>query len=133
MMAGGLVGLVLARAIVSAAPFVTVLQVFAISLLIWARLTFGWCSFHVSAKPTAGGLITNGPYRFIRHPIYASLCLFAWASSLGHPSALSLTMAMLVSAGAGIRMRAEASLLVERYPEYAAYAARTKRVVPFVF
>ena len=32
----------------------------------------------------------------------------------------------------GVRMVTEGRLLVTRYPEYAAYAARTKQVVPFV-
>ena len=133
MMAGGLVGLVLGRAIVSAAPLVIACQVLAVGLMIWARMTFGRRSFHATAIPTEGGLVTNGPYRFIRHPIYASVCLFAWASSLGHPSVLSMAMALLISVGAGIRIDAEESMLLERYADYAAYAARTKRVVPFVF
>ena len=32
-----------------------------------------------------------------------------------------------------IRIAAEERLVLERYPEYAAYAARTKRLIPFVF
>jgi protein-S-isoprenylcysteine O-methyltransferase Ste14 len=133
MMGGGLVGLALGRAIVSAAPLVIACQVLAVGLMIWARAKFGRRSFHATAIPTEGVLVTNGPYRFIRHPIYASVCLFAWASSLGHPSVLSIAMAMLISVGAGIRISTEESMLLERYADYAAYAARTKRVVPFVF
>lgn len=30
----------------------------------------------------AGGLVTNGPYRFIRHPIYTAVCLFVWTGVL---------------------------------------------------
>lgn len=133
MMAGGVAALLLAHAVVSAAPGVVVCQVLAVGLMLWARLTFGMRSFHLTATPTQGGLVTRGPYRFIRHPVYASVCLFAWASSLGHPSLLTLTMAALVSLGASLRIRAEESLLLTAYPEYAAYAAQTRRVVPFVF
>jgi protein-S-isoprenylcysteine O-methyltransferase Ste14 len=133
LMVAGLAGLIGGRAIVSAIPLVIACQVLAVFLMLWARVTFGRRSFHASATPTDGGLVTNGPYRFIRHPIYASVCLFAWASSLGHLSAFSVAMALLLSVGAGMRVRAEESLLLERYPEYANYAARTKRIVPFVF
>jgi protein-S-isoprenylcysteine O-methyltransferase Ste14 len=42
-------------------------------------------------------------------------------------------MALLLSVGAGMRIKAEESLLLERYPDYADYAARTKRMVPFIF
>jgi protein-S-isoprenylcysteine O-methyltransferase Ste14 len=41
-------------------------------------------------------------------------------------------MALLVTIGAAIRMAMEEALLRERYPEYAIYAKRTKRVIPFV-
>jgi protein-S-isoprenylcysteine O-methyltransferase Ste14 len=39
------------------------------SQLATARVTFGGRSFHVGANPTEGGLVTKGPYRFVRHPI----------------------------------------------------------------
>lgn len=45
----------------------------------WARLTFGRRSFHASAVPTAGGVETRGPYRFIRHPIYTAACVIGSA------------------------------------------------------
>jgi protein-S-isoprenylcysteine O-methyltransferase Ste14 len=133
LMVAGLVGLIAGRAIVSATPLVIACQVLAVGLMLWARLTFGRRSFHASATPTEGGLVKSGPYRFIRHPIYASVCLFAWASALGHLSVFSVSMALLLSVGAAMRIIAEERLLLERYPEYAIYAARTKRVVPFVF
>jgi len=133
LMVAGLAGLIAARAIVSTTPLVIACQVLAVCLMLWARVTFGRRSFHAGATPTDGGLVTNGPYRFIRNPIYASVCLFAWASSLGHLSVFSVAMALLLSVGAGLRIRAEESLLMERYREYADYAARTKRIVPLVY
>ena len=45
-----------------------------------ARVTFGRRSFHAAANPTAGGLVTTGPYRIIRHPIYTAACLFGWGA-----------------------------------------------------
>ena len=29
-----------------------------------------------------GGLVTTGPYRYVRHPIYAAATYFAWAGAL---------------------------------------------------
>jgi len=37
-----------------------------------------------------------------------------------------------VTAGGVVRMLAEETLLVQRYPEYADYRSRTARVIPFL-
>lgn len=133
LMVGGLVGLILRRQVFSTAPIVIILQVCALALMLWARRTFGRRSFHVSAAPTEGGLVTGGPYRWIRHPIYAAVCLFAWACVAGHPSLFSTGMAVLVMCGSLVRIVREERLLEERYPEYRAYARRTRRLIPYIF
>src|SRR5271169_6500579 len=85
-MIGGLVGLLVTRSLLSASPLVIVPQAAAILLVIWARVTFGRRSFHVAANPTEGGLVTTGPYRILRHPIYAAICLLTGAGVLAHGS-----------------------------------------------
>jgi protein-S-isoprenylcysteine O-methyltransferase Ste14 len=133
MMGGGLAGLVIAHQVVSAAPLVIALQVGAVVVMVWARLTLGRRSFHATASPTEGRLVTTGPYRWVRHPIYAAVCLFSWACCVGHLSRLALGLAAIVTVGGLVRVFAEEKLLRARYPEYLDYARRTKRLVPYVF
>lgn len=109
---------------------VIAVQCVAILLMIWARLTFGLRSFHAAANPTAGGLVTTGPYHFVRHPIYASICLFLWAGVLGKFSLLSMSLGALGTAGAVVRMFCEEHLLARQYPEYREYAVHTRRLLP---
>jgi protein-S-isoprenylcysteine O-methyltransferase Ste14 len=113
------------------------LQVLAALLMLWARVTFGRRSFHAAANPTAGGLVTWGPYRYWRHPIYAAVLLFVWAGVLSHPlERVGLGLAAVATLMTAVRIGAEERLLRAEFPGdagYEAYARRTKRLVPFVF
>ena len=108
------------------------IQVLAVLLMLWARLTFGGRSFHAGANPTAGGIVTSGPYRFLRHPIYAAILYFVWAGVGSHRSAPAVAAGLVTTAAVAVRIATEERLLIERYPEYREYAARTRRVIPFV-
>jgi protein-S-isoprenylcysteine O-methyltransferase Ste14 len=120
------------RALLGTGPVTIGIQIAAVALMVWARVTFGTRSFHAAANPTAGGLVTNGPYRYIRHPIYAAVVYFLWAGVAAHLSAANAIVALVATAGLAVRMLAEEHLIACKYPEYAAYASRTRRVVPFV-
>ena len=131
-MVTGLVGLIAIKSLLSPSPLVILPQVGAIALMVWARITFGRRSFHAAANPTEGGLVTTGPYRFIRHPIYTAVCLFITAGVAAHLAPSAVLLGGLVWASAIGRMLCEERLLCSKYPEYRQYAARTARMIPFV-
>jgi len=133
VMIAALVGLYKIGVLFTAQPIAIALQVIAVALLIWARITFGLRSFHAAANPTAGGLVTTGPYRFIRHPIYTAACLFGWAGILVHFSPASVAFGVLLFIGSMARMLSEERLVKQRYPEYLDYSKVTKRMIPHVF
>jgi protein-S-isoprenylcysteine O-methyltransferase Ste14 len=133
VMVVGILGLFTAKALISHAPAAIAAQIAAVALMLWARVTFGRRSFHATAEPTAGGLVTSGPYAFFRHPIYTAVCLFTLAGALTYRTPAAFAWFALVVAGAIGRMLCEETLLRERFPEYAAYARRTARMVPFLF
>jgi protein-S-isoprenylcysteine O-methyltransferase Ste14 len=126
------VWLVLIHSMFGAGPITITIQVLAALLMLWARLTFGVRSFHATANPTAGGLVRSGPYKYIRHPIYAAVLYFIWAGIGVHLSWASAAAGLLATAMTVLRMVAEEKLIVLTYPEYAEYARTTARVIPFV-
>lgn len=78
-------------------------------------------------------LITEGPYRLVRHPIYTGMLgmLLAAALAISHWVGLIAGVA-LYSLGTVIRMRSEENLLREQFGEaYDAYARRTPPLLPF--
>jgi protein-S-isoprenylcysteine O-methyltransferase Ste14 len=112
------------------------LQIAAVALMVWARITFGRRSFHAAANPTAGGLVTWGAYRYWRHPIYAAVLLFVWVgvhSQHSPPSVMAILLAVVATLMTAVRIHSEETLLRATFPEYANYSARTKRIIPFVF
>ena len=129
----GLVFLVYNRALFSTNPVGIIIQVLAAGLMVWARITFGARSFHAIANTTEGKLVTNGPYRLLRHPIYAAVIYFVWAGVLSFMNLEAIAGALLVSAGLITRMLIEEKFLMATYEEYKAYSKRTFRVIPFLF
>jgi protein-S-isoprenylcysteine O-methyltransferase Ste14 len=132
LMVLGLMLLYYWRALFASHPAVIAVQVAAFLLMVSARIAFGRRSFHAAAEPTAGGLVTSGPYAYVRHPIYAAILYFTWAGALSHFSWRTLGAVSLITAGAIVRMLSEERLLTASYPAYRDYMARVKRVVPFV-
>jgi protein-S-isoprenylcysteine O-methyltransferase Ste14 len=132
-MLGGLLGLAAMRRLFSPSLFVIVPQILAVGLLLWARITFGRRSFHAVANPTEGGLVTTGPYYYIRHPIYTAVCLFVWAGIGGRWSWGAGLCGGVVVVASLARMHCEEVMVTARYPEYTQYKARTSRMIPFVY
>lgn len=78
-------------------------------------------------------LITSGPYRLIRHPMYTSLilALAGGALSLGHP--FNYAGLALVCFSVYGKAKKEERYLTERFPEYRNYTLQTKKFIPFIF
>jgi protein-S-isoprenylcysteine O-methyltransferase Ste14 len=105
----------------------------ALVVICHGELGAAW-SFAPKADPSTG-LITTGPYRLVRHPIYLGLALLAvgQAVAFGSWPALFIALAGIVPTLAW-RARAEEKLLSRAFGEsYEAYRQRTKMIVPYLF
>lgn len=101
--------------------------------MIWAIYSLSYLGNRFSIVPEVRGLVVTGPYRFARHPIY----LGEIAAGLGLVLPTILTLHLVVFAvfvGAQlVRTYYEERVLRRVFPEYAAYARKTRRLIPFVF
>lgn len=104
------------------------------ALILRARAELGpaW-----SLVPTAShdtGLITTGPYRLVRHPIYLGLALLAMgqALSFGNWPALLIVLCGIVPTFVW-RAHAEEVLLCRTFGgKYARYQKQTKMIIPYL-
>ena len=104
----------------------------ALFLGIWAIATL---RFSVNVLPDVREsqlLFTEGPYKFIRHPMYTSVLLAtaAWVSN--RPDVFSVLLWLMLLADLLIKLRYEESLLTARFPDYKAYSKKAKRLIPFI-
>ena len=79
-------------------------------------------------------LVTDGLYRYIRNPSYLSLLISTLGWALAFRSSIGVVLTALIVIPLVARMRSEEALLGEHFGEaYAAYRARTWRLVPWVY
>ena len=129
---GAIVVLAVTRNLFTASPYVIALQAMAVALSVWARRSFPKGTFRVDANPGGSSIIRRGPYRFIRHPMYAAVLLFLWTAVLSHLSLFTIALGAIVTVVVTSRVVAEERVLRTRYPDYAEYARSTTTIIPFI-
>ena len=109
-----------------------VLFVVGLAFAIWARLNIGRNWGTPMMQKDEPELVTSGPYRLVRHPIYSGVLV------AGAGTAVALSWWWLVPVAlAGIYFIysafVEERYLTKRFPEtYLAYKRSTKMLVPFI-
>jgi protein-S-isoprenylcysteine O-methyltransferase Ste14 len=111
----------------SPAPWLQAIATLGVLLTIWSVVSL-WGAFAIA--PADRGLRTGGPYRFIRHPMYAGQMLSLVAILASGVGLLSWLVALASMAGAFWRILREERMI----GGYQDYAARVRwRLIPWVF
>ncbi len=98
----------------------------------WAIKVMRLGHFNIRPALKEGALlVTHGPYRFIRHPMYASVLLAALGLLLITFSWLRLVGFFLLWLVLYLKLRIEEELLAQHFPAYSAYKKRAKMVFPW--
>ena len=104
------------------------------ALVVRSRAELGPAWSFVPKADQSTGLVTTGPYRLVRHPIYLGLGLLAMGEALAFDSwpALTIVLSGIIPTFAW-RARAEEKLLSRAFGDrYTVYRQRTKMIIPFL-
>jgi protein-S-isoprenylcysteine O-methyltransferase Ste14 len=78
-------------------------------------------------------LVTTGPYRLVRHPIYSGGLVAAVGWALAVQGWLTLAYVIVLFVFLDVKSRREERWLAEKFPTYAAYQHRVRKLIPFVY
>jgi protein-S-isoprenylcysteine O-methyltransferase Ste14 len=79
-------------------------------------------------------LVSDGVYRYIRHPLYSSLLLLGWGIFFKQPSWIGLALTLVASLFLVATARADEAECIDCFgAEYREYMQHTRMFIPFVF
>lgn len=91
-------------------------------------------NFNIRPEPKATAqLITSGPYRFIRHPMYSALMLAMAAFVIAELTTFKICLWIFLVLVLTAKATFEERMMREKFPEYASYQRLTKRFVPWLW
>jgi protein-S-isoprenylcysteine O-methyltransferase Ste14 len=100
-------------------------------LLVWATVMLGRLMIHEAAVREDHALIQSGPYRFVRHPVYAGYLALLFGSGIASLNVCLLLIWPVSLLGILIQSASEEQLLRARFgQDYERYVGRTGRLVP---
>jgi protein-S-isoprenylcysteine O-methyltransferase Ste14 len=106
-------------------------EALALAGVVWVLvsvLALGRC---FGVLPEARGLVTRGPYRLVRHPVYLGEIAACAGLMIAALSPFNVACFAVLCIAQRVRMGMEERALEREFSEYGAYAARTPRVIPW--
>ena len=105
------------------------------AMRVWTRMSIGGMYSGYVRVIALHVLVTDGPFRLVRHPGYTGFVIMALGLCIGYSSLIGLAaIPVLLLPGLAYRMNVEEQLLKEQFgDEYRAYARGSKKIIPGVW
>lgn len=109
-------------------------QAIGLLLGVWAVQTMHLGRFNIVPDPQEDSqLVERGPYRWIRHPMYASILWLIFPMLLVDGDLWRWLWFLVLLLTLLLKLHYEESLLSRRFQDYKAYQQRSKKLLPWVY
>ncbi len=114
--------------------FWQLIELLGIILAIWAIIVMQKSKINIAPQPRKDAvLISDGPYRIIRHPMYTSIIVAITPLIITHWDLYRFLFLMFLYANLILKLLFEESLLNKYFSDYANYSKKTWRIIPYIF
>lgn len=108
--------------------------ILSILLVFWAIATMKKSKLRILPEPSLHAtLITNGPYRFIRHPMYTAILMGSVGLLIHQFTWFRLSILIALAIVLVAKLTWEERMLLQKFETYRDYMLRSKRLFPFIF
>ena len=100
----------------------------------WTVLFNRWGNFNIRPEPKAGArLVTAGPYRWVRHPMYLGSVAIGLGACVAGPQVWRIVAWLVLSATLVAQARREEAGLLREFPGYADYRRGRAFLIPGIW
>ncbi|MBS1495193.1 MAG: isoprenylcysteine carboxylmethyltransferase family protein [Bacteroidetes bacterium] len=113
--------------------FLFISEILLLLIGLWSALLLNK-NFSVLPVPAKSAvLVTSGPYKYVRHPIYTVVILLGliWITTRFTVVNISVLAALIIIFI--VKLNYEEKLLSEKFVEYKNYMKNSKKLIPFIY
>ncbi len=111
-----------------------IFQILGIMIGLWGILTMRIGNFNIQPEVKSVSLITSGPYKWIRNPMYIGVLFFLTPIVIQNFNMLNSLVLIVLLITLLLKIHSEEQLLKERFgEEYTKYKMKSNRLIPFIY